>query len=428
MLCREFGIKASVAMTCQQQEGAIRHALADKVEKLGFAHLNLLQRKAFKAYNPKLSKIGEPNFPKPPPRNPSAKKDVVQKPMRGTQQTIFHPRTLRLRKALLKYGIKDNGKDSDNQLWGRVNKKARENRQEKTQFAHTIAASHPTPKQESHMSTKVISFINLKGGVAKTTTTVGTAECLAAQGHKVLVIDLDPQTNATIMLLGEQRWLDLNERGDTLATLFDDVCNTRSRFNVERAQALATCCAREAEGRLFVLPSSLDLITKQDELAKHMSGPYGTVNTVEVLLGAVEPILGNYDYVLVDCPPSLNQITLNGLRISDGYVIPCIPDILSTYGIPQVIQGISKFAQAIGKALPCLGVVPTKVRSINVHKEQLQTLQAERDAPLFGVRFQERGTIASAANPDEGRTLKGKWGDMQREFDHFVIELKARLS
>ena len=73
------------------------------------------------------------------------------------------------------------------------------------------------------MGAKTIAFINLKGGVAKTTTTVGLATLLAGTyGKKVLVIDLDPQTNCTTMLIGEEKWQDLNRKGHTLYTLFKD--------------------------------------------------------------------------------------------------------------------------------------------------------------------------------------------------------------
>ncbi len=85
------------------------------------------------------------------------------------------------------------------------------------------------------MGAKILSFINLKGGVAKTTTTVGTAEFLAGEyKKKVLVIDLDPQTNCTVMLIGDERWRELNDNGFTLATLFDDAVKGKHNFNLER--------------------------------------------------------------------------------------------------------------------------------------------------------------------------------------------------
>ena len=89
-------------------------------------------------------------------------------------------------------------------------------------------------KRGKIMGAKVISFINLKGGVAKTTTTVGTATLLAGEfSKKVLVVDLDPQTNCTTMLIGEEKWKELDDEGHTLATLFEDVIYETKRFDMD---------------------------------------------------------------------------------------------------------------------------------------------------------------------------------------------------
>jgi len=87
-----------------------------------------------------------------------------------------------------------------------------------------------------------------------------------------------------------------------------------------------------------LLPSSLDLIDVQDKLAPMPSGKFYAANPVDVLKKATRPIIDEYDYVLIECPPNLGIITLNGLRIAHGYIIPSIPDILSTYGIPQIVK------------------------------------------------------------------------------------------
>ncbi len=278
---------------------------------------------------------------------------------------------------------------------------------------------------------KVVSFINLKGGVAKTTTAVGTAECLAAQGYKVLVVDLDPQTNATVMLISEEEWENLNDNGYTLATLFRDAAGDTQEFDINKTVCAATTCVREAKGRLFILPSSLDLIVEQDKLIKQMTG--GDCNPVEVLKEALEPIINNYDYILIDCPPTLNLITKNGLRISDGYLIPTIPDILSTKGIPQILSMIEKFSSSKRRklSLSCLGIVPTKIRmNTQLHVNTLQTLEHKANslAPLFTARFYERIQAAGAPGIGIGATMNMKWGNLAREFDIFVHELKQRLN
>ena len=95
------------------------------------------------------------------------------------------------------------------------------------------------------------------------------------------------------------------------------------------------------------MPSSLDLIDVQDKLASAPAGKFYAANPIDLLWRAVKGKLEDYDIVIVDCPPNLGIITLNGLRISEGYIIPTIPDHLSTYGIPQIITRIRDFSEAI---------------------------------------------------------------------------------
>ena len=182
--------------------------------------------------------------------------------------------------------------------------------------------------------TTVIATINLKGGVGKSTTTVAVAEMLSASFRKkVLVIDLDPQTNATTMLIGEDKWRTLNDEGKTLAQLFKDALEPDAKeklFDID--QAIQKRVSNIDDVRtLDLLPSSLDLIDVQDRLAGMSSGRFYAENPTDLLRRATRSVLDKYDVVLIDCPPNLGIITLNGLRISNGYIIPTIPDVLSTY-------------------------------------------------------------------------------------------------
>ena len=172
----------------------------------------------------------------------------------------------------------------------------------------------------------VFSTINLKGGVGKTTTTVAMAEFMAgALRKKVLVVDLDPQTNATVMMIGEERWNTINDKEHTIARLFKDALDPENkRFDFDATIQRDVSNVREAQG-IDLLPSSLDLIDVQDQLASIPSGKFYSVNPIELLWRAVKSRLDEYDFVIVDCPPNLGIITLNGLRISNGYVIPTIP-------------------------------------------------------------------------------------------------------
>jgi chromosome partitioning protein len=180
--------------------------------------------------------------------------------------------------------------------------------------------------------TKVVSIINLKGGVGKTTITVAIAEFLVSEYNKnVLVIDLDPQTNATVSLIGEEQWEMRNEDGRTLYQLFKDQIDDTCLFDLENS--IVSNCSNLYGGlpNLHLLPSSLDFVQLQDRLIN--IGHTALIQPIDVLKKYVKEYIARYDVVLIDCPPNLGIVTQNGLNISDYYLIPSIPDHLSTYGI-----------------------------------------------------------------------------------------------
>jgi chromosome partitioning protein len=259
----------------------------------------------------------------------------------------------------------------------------------------------------------VISTINLKGGVGKTTTTVAVGEMLCAFfGKKVLIIDLDPQTNATTMLIGDKKWDQLNGRGHTLAQLFKDalVDPSERKFDLNKTVQKGVSSVQEVRG-LDLIPSSLDLIDVQDRLATMPSGKFYAENPIDILKRAIKPVLDEYDYVLIDCPPNLGIITLNGLRISNGYIIPVIPDHLSTYGIPQIVTRVNDFSNIIGENIEPLGVVISKYRAqATVHNNIVAILQEERDAPVFKTVIPENNQIAASAEFVKKGTLRQKYG------------------
>lgn len=267
----------------------------------------------------------------------------------------------------------------------------------------------------------VISTINLKGGVAKTTTTVAMAEVLSAEfGKRVLVVDLDPQTNATVMLIGDEEWKKRNDNGHTLAQLFKDALEEDSRarrFDLRATLAKGVSNVSEVYS-VDLLPSSLDLIEVQDRLASMPSGPYFANVPTDILRRAIRPIVDQYDYVLVDCPPNLGIITLNGLRISTGYIIPTIPDVLSTYGIPQIISRVADFSDSIGEVVDVMGIVITKYRAQSgLHRNTVDFLHRNYEF-VFDTAIPERASIAASAEFVPINTLRMKYG-YQGEFDSY---------
>src|SRR4030043_417236 len=205
--------------------------------------------------------------------------------------------------------------------------------------------------------THVLSFTNLKGGGGKPTPAVAVAEMLAQEHRKhVLLIDLDPQTNATVTLISEEKWAEMDKDGRTISQLFDDRLNPQNtpKFDIEKAIENRVSTINDGIPRLDLLASSIRLIDLQDRIPMiALSGNF-TANPLEILRVALQPVLDRYDYIIIDCPPSLGTVTKNGLRISTGYVIPTIPDIVSTWGIYQIVENVDRFSKSIGLSIPAL--------------------------------------------------------------------------
>jgi len=287
--------------------------------------------------------------------------------------------------------------------------------------------------------THVISFINLKGGVGKTTTAVAVAEILAKEHRKsVLVIDLDPQTNASVTLIKEDAWKKRDEQGQTVAQLFADKLDPQQspKFDIEQAIVRQVSTIDGGIAKLDLLPSSIRLIELQEKIP---AIPFlnNTINLNEILRNALSPVLDRYDYVIIDCPPSLGTVTKNGLRISTGYVIPTIPDILSTWGIYQIINNIKKFSNDIGSPIPALGIIATKVQEDNsLHPQILEDLKARRlgslgkeQPPLFESIIKQNVDTARGVNVDADiRTFRGKYKINYEKFQKLTKEIMDRCS
>jgi chromosome partitioning protein len=272
---------------------------------------------------------------------------------------------------------------------------------------------------------KVISFINLKGGVAKTTTSVAVAEILAKDFRKhVLFIDLDPQTNATINLIGEDEWGKRDAAGQTLAQLFKDKLRPDSpvHFDIEKSIIRSVSTIDGGIARLDLLPSSIEFIDIQEKLPfVAMQGNYDN-NPQDILRRALTSVIDRYDYVIIDCPPSLGIVTKNGLRFSTHYVIPAIPDIVSTWGIFQIVSSIDSFAESINRKIKPIGIVATKVQgTIDLHGRVLRDLREGRlfagkdtdlkQPPLFNSTIAQNANTARGADAEAGlNTFRKKYG------------------
>src|SRR5579862_6050449 len=263
----------------------------------------------------------------------------------------------------------------------------------------------------------VTSIINLKGGVGKTTLTLALAHYLAGEHSKrVLVIDLDPQTNATIALVTERRWRERDQSGQTLYQLFKDQLDGTQNFNTH--ESILTRVSNVSGGipGLDLLPSSIRLHRIQDKITKISDLDTFRSPTTYALREALRDILPHYDHILIDCPPNLGIITLNGIAISRYFLIPVVPDILSTLGVPLVLDRMADFALRAQHEIFGLGIVVSRFRPTSrLHKQTVDSMR--RDAipgihpPIFNSIITEDIEVAEAADVEEQvMSLRQKFG------------------
>ena len=182
---------------------------------------------------------------------------------------------------------------------------------------------------------KVIAIANQKGGVAKTTTTHNLGVALAAQGKKVLLIDLDSQASLTISVGLEP--LEVEQ------TIVD----------VLRKEGLPLMeCVRRLSDRLHIVTSIIDLAPVEMELLARASRE-------KILDRALRPVREQYDFILIDCPPQLSILTINALSCADGVLIPVKTDYLAYRGLTQLQDSIQEIQELINPGLKVLGVIAT---------------------------------------------------------------------
>lgn len=182
---------------------------------------------------------------------------------------------------------------------------------------------------------KIISFANQKGGVGKTTSAVNIAASLGVLGYKVLLIDLDPQGNATsgVGIMKKSLKLTAFEMLTTDATAQDVVQGTR--FD-----------------NLSIIPTHTTLARAEYELGDAENGEY-------IMKKKLDPIRNAYDYIIIDCPPSLGMLTVNAMTASDGVVIPMQCEFFALEGLSQLMFTISRIKQHYNQSLNVTGILIT---------------------------------------------------------------------
>lgn len=182
---------------------------------------------------------------------------------------------------------------------------------------------------------RTIAIANQKGGVGKTTTAINLSACLAEAGQRVLTIDFDPQGNATTGLGLEKEQIE-----DTVYELLLGDCT------------LEDCLMRDVQENLDVLPSDSNLAGAEIELLD-------VENKESVLNGYLETIRDQYDFIIIDCPPSLSLLTINALVAADTVLVPIQCEYYALEGLSQVLRTIGLVRKKMNPSLELEGVVFT---------------------------------------------------------------------
>ncbi len=210
---------------------------------------------------------------------------------------------------------------------------------------------------------RVIALTNLKRGVGTTTSAVALAEILAGDlRHRVLVLDLDRQADASLRLLGAERWRKLHDKGRTVARLIEDALDETGRKPIKPESLIVRGASPVADARsLDLLPATLELTEVLRRWERTPAGPEYRVDPTAVLAHALAGVIDEYDYVVVDLPPDLGLLALNGLRLATGYVIPVSPDEMASWGVGRIARGVAAFSDQIGETIRPLGLLQARV-------------------------------------------------------------------
>ncbi len=248
----------------------------------------------------------------------------------------------------------------------------------------------------------IIAVLNQKGGVGKTTTAINLAAYLAKSGKSVLLVDLDPQGNTTSGLGIDKQKLN--------STLYDVLFS--------RAEATKTI-SKIGKHNLFLLPSNPQLAAAEVELVNLPERELKLRRVLESL---------HYDFILIDCPPSLGLLTINALTAANEVLIPVQAEYYALEGLSQLLSVVQQVQQALNPGLNLLGVVITLYDNRNSLSGQVKAeLEQHFGQKLFDTIIPRNVRLAEA--PSFGRTIieHDRWSKGARAYKALAKELEKRV-
>jgi chromosome partitioning protein len=225
------------------------------------------------------------------------------------------------------------------------------------------------------MAAKIVSVINQKGGTGKTTTTINLGSALSKLGKKILLVDLDPQANLSYSL-------GLEDQAGTMADVFSGTKNLREILT--------------SRNGLTVAPGSNELVDIEISLVSQPKRESFLKNILAQAKG--------YDYILVDCPPSLSLLTVNALAASDEVLIPLQMEVLTLQGLGQILATVAQIRSTFNARLKVKGIVVVMFDKRRKLSSEIQDyLQQNIDEKIFTARIRLNVKLAEA--PSFGKSI-----------------------
>jgi chromosome partitioning protein len=249
----------------------------------------------------------------------------------------------------------------------------------------------------------ILAIINQKGGVGKTTTAINLGVYLSKMGKSVLLVDMDPQGNATSGLGLDKTTLD--------STMYDVL------FNGVGAQTIAKDSPNE---NVKILPANANLAAAEIDL---VSLPNREHKLKEALANL------EYDYILIDCPPALGLLTINALTAAQKVIIPVQAEYYALEGLGQLLDVIQRVRTNLNPNLEILGVVVTMYDSrISLAEQVVEELKKHFESKVFGTVVPRNVRLAEA--PSYGRSIAAhdRWSKGARAYKQLAKEVTKRLS
>jgi chromosome partitioning protein len=248
---------------------------------------------------------------------------------------------------------------------------------------------------------KTIAILNQKGGVGKTTTTINVAAYLAKLGHSILIVDLDPQGNATSGLGIDKQSLE--------NTTYDVLFGTVNVAHIIKDTSLAG---------LHILPTNSQLAAAEVDLAIEERREFRLKESLDTI---------SYDYILIDCPPSLGLLSLNALTAANLVLVPVQAEYYALEGLGQLLDVIQRVRQGLNSNLELLGIVMTMYDSRTSLSEQVMAeVKKHFGQKLFNTVIPRNVRLAEA--PSFGKSIleHDKWSKGARSYKSLAKEIEER--